>query len=238
MSAFDKARDVRHYKITAVGRPHNTKSGDFCGKRIIRNLGPCVADTGYESRLAAVWKPHKTNIRNEFKLKAKFEFHGRATRLRLPWGLVSGCGEPGVSLAASSSLGHNSGTVGLIKVRNEFSAGRVIYLSPWWNIYDKVIRRPAGFVLAHSVSALFCPVQLLILAVKERIKRFIRSDNNIAAFSAVASIGAAHWNKCLPAEAYAPVAAFAGCHLDFGLINKFQYIIPVALFECSRARRL
>jgi hypothetical protein len=222
MSAFDKARDVRHYKITAVGRPDNTKSGDLGGKWIIRNLGPCVADTGYESRLAAIWKSHKTNIRNEFKFKAKFQFHGRATRLRLPWRLVTGCGEPGVSLAASSSLGDNCGTVGLIKVRNEFSRNCVIYLSPWWDIYDKVIRRPSGFVLAHSVRAFFCPVQLLILAVKERIKRFIRSDNNIAAFPAVASIWAAHWNKGLPAEAYTPVAAFAGCHLDFGLINKFQ----------------
>jgi hypothetical protein len=77
-------------------------------------------------------------------------------------------------------------------------------------------------VAAHTVQSGPRAVELLVLAVEERVHGRISLNDDIAAFAPIASVGAALWDKCLTPETHTASAALSGYNLDACFIYEFH----------------
>ena len=88
------------------------------------------------------------------------------------------------------------------------------------HLHDLGRRRSTMHLLPHPVAAIFRFDNRLIKKTREIIDVLIRTQNNIAAATAVAAIRSAFRHKFLPPKTHTTTPAITGLRKDFDSIDK------------------
>ena len=97
------------------------------------------------------------------------------------------------------------------------------------HFHDHVGAARAVAVLAHAAAAVLGVEVLLVTVVDQRIEAVDRDRDHVAAFAAIAAIGAAELDEFLAPERHAAVAAVAGADIDLGFIEEFHGVSLIGI---------
>src|SRR5262245_9520699 len=130
--------------------------------------------------------------------------------------------ELGVAEAAIAAAEQHDAVAGLREIGDQALALRIEDLGAGGHGEHDIGALGAGAVLAHAVAALLRLEMLLVAVVEQGVEVRHAFDNDVAAFAAVAAVGATELDELPPPEADAPVTSVAGADIDLGLVEKLH----------------
>ena len=128
----------------------------------------------------------------------------------------------GIAEAAVAAAQQDHPLAGFGQVGDHFFAVLGQYLGADRQLHDHAFARAAGAVLAHAVMADLGLEMLLIAEIDQGVEIGDAFDDDIAAASAVAAVGAAVLDVFLTTEADGACAALTALDENLGLIEKLH----------------
>jgi len=183
-------------------------------------LGRAAEIRGDESRLAGIGETDQADVGEKFQFEPESEFPARRAGLVLGGGLVPGFGEARVPAAPAAAFGDDKPLLGLGEVEKLLAGIPVVDDGPDGHLHFAVIAVAAGLVRSFPMGAALRLVLRVIAQVEEGVVVEGRHDNDVAAAAAIAAGRAALGDELLAPEGQAAVAAVAGLHVDFYLIDE------------------
>ena len=221
MSAFDQPGYVGKHEIGAVDA-HHAEIGVKRGEGIVGDLRLGRADRGQEGRLSGIGKSDDAGIGDELEPKPDMHLLALLAGIGVARRLVGRRLEAGIAESAIAAAQQNDAVAGRNEIRDQGLPVFVEDLRARGHGQHHFGALGAGAVLAHAVPALFRLEMLLVAVVEKRIEVGHALDDDVAAFAAVAAVGAAELDELLAAEADGAVAAVARTHIDLGGIEELH----------------
>ena len=216
-----------------------------CGEGIIGNFGLGSRHSGQKGRFSGIGQADKAGIGNQLQPQPDPAFLPILSGIGMAWRAVGrGC-EIGVAKPAIAAFGQTVALSDLGHIGNQCLSVLIKHLCAARHLEHDIGTIRACAVFPHAMHTRTGLEMLLIAVIDQRVEAINAFDPDIAAASAVSTIGAAEFDKLLTAERDATCATIAGTDIDFGFIEKFHDGSfskgPNALrqsFQCSKVNKV
>ena len=216
--ALDQTRNVGN-DVRILTGTHHAEVRHERGKRIVGDLGTGGTHARDERRLTHRGKAHERGIGHKLHLElnpvllgrfAQLSERGRATHRRHKVGIAQTAGATGRHDNALAVV-HQ---VGNLEHRGLRLGIELAHHGAHGNLQDQVLAALAIATSALAVRAALGAEVMLKAVIDQRRQLSIGLDDDIAATTAVAAIGAALGDKCLAPKRHASGSAVAAAHVN------------------------
>ena len=225
--ALDETRDVGN-DIGILAGTHHAEIGHERGERVVGDLGASGAHAGDERGLTDTRETHEGRIGHELHLELDPVLDGGLALLSKRRSTARGSHEVRVAQTAGTTGSHHD-ALPVVREVGQVVGGlhrRGIKLADdgaHGHLEDKVLAVGAVFARTLAVRAGLGAEMMLESIIDERRKLGVGLDDDIAAMTAVAAVGAAFGNKGLTAERHAAGAAVAALDVDAANIGELGH---------------
>ena len=186
---------------------------------VVGDLGMRLADHAEQRGLAHVGEAHQPHVRQQLQLQNDVVALAGQTGLGKARHLTGGGGEMLVAPAAAPALAQHEGRV-VGHVLDDLAAFGIPHQRAPGHLDGQALAVLAGLAAALSVHAVAGHIFALVAEVHQGGHVVVHLQDDGAAVSAVAPVGAACGDIFFPVERHRPVAAVAGADGDACLVNE------------------
>ena len=190
---------------------------------VVGNLRPGVGGDREEGGFSHIGEAHQPHVGQELQFQHHLVALTGKSRLGKPGHLPGGGGEVLVAPAAPAALAEDE-VLGIGHVLDNFVGLSVSHYGAPGHADDEIFAVLAPAAGALAVLAVGSYIFPLIAKIHQGGEIVVHPKDDAAAVAAVAAVGAALGDILLPVKGHGAVAAVAGLHGDFYLIDKHIFI--------------
>ena len=216
--ALDETGDIGN-DVRIFAGTHHAQVGHERGKRVVGNLGTGSAHTRDERGLADRGKAHKRGIGHELHLELDPMLLGRLTQLGKRRRATHRRHKVGIAQTAGATGRHDDALAVVHQVGNLEHRGLRLGIeladySAHGDFQNQVLTALAIATGTLAMRSALGTEMMLKAVINQRGQLSIGLDDDIAATTAVAAIGAALGNKCLAPKRHASGSAVAAANVN------------------------
>src|SRR6516164_6572609 len=235
--ALDQTGEVGQDDFLVV-QPYDAELRLQRRERIVGDLRPGVRDRSEERRFAGVGQANQANIGDQLQAQPNPGLTAGpagigAARRAIGRALVMHVAETAIAslqedppLAAARQIGEHLPVLGIHD------------LGPDRDLQDEILTVGAGALAPCPRSAGRCPEMLAIAVVDQGVQIVRRSKDDVAAFAAVAAVGAAELDELRAAKARGPAPAVTTLQVDLALVEELHGASTAPRMGCRLGRLL
>ena len=220
VGALDEPGDVGQHEALFFAHRDHAQARLERGEGVVGDLGVRGREARDERGLAGVGEAHQADVGEQLQLQPQPALFAGLARVGAARGAVGGAGEAGVAAAAAPSASRHPALAGRGEVEQPLAALFLEKDRPDRHADEGVFAFAPVAVRAFPVAAALAAEFAVVAEGQERVQVLGGLQHDVAAVAAVAARRAAPRDVLLPAEGNAAVAAVAGLHPDFGLVNE------------------
>src|SRR5271166_2747401 len=218
---LDQPREVGQHEFLVM-QPYDAELRLQGRERVVGDLGSGVRDRGEEGRLAGIGQADKPDIGDQLQAQpdpclmagpagigAPRRAVGRALVMRVAETAIAAPQED-PPLAGAGEIGEHHPVLGIHD------------LGPDRDAQDEIIAPGAGALAPGTRPTDRCPEMLAIAVVDQGVEIVRRGKDDVAAFAAIATVGAAELDELLAAKARGPAPAVTALQVDLALVEELH----------------
>ena len=216
--ALNEAGDIGD-DIGVLAGTHHAQVGHERGKRVVGNLGACGTHARDERGLAHRGKAHERGVGHELHLELNPVLLGRLTQLGERGRAAHRRHKVRIAQTTGTTGGHDDALAVVHQVGNLEHRGlrlgiEFAHHGAHGDFQNEVLATLAVAAGALTVRTALGTEMVLKAVIDQRRQLSIGLDDDIAATTAVAAIGAALGDKCLAPKRHASGSAVAAAHVN------------------------